>query len=88
MMKDFPIIGDVRGRGLMIGLELVKDQKTKAYATEETVRLMDLCKDRGLLVGKGGLYGNVVRIAPPLSINNEEVNTLLKTMGEAFKALH
>ena len=87
MMKDFPLIGEVRGRGLMIGVELVKDQKTKAFASEETVKFMDLCKDRGLLVGKGGLMGNVVRLAPPLSINKDEVNSMLRIMSECFKAL-
>jgi 4-aminobutyrate aminotransferase-like enzyme len=87
MMKDFPIMGDVRGRGLLLGIELVKDHKTKAYASEEAARFMDLCKDRGLLIGKGGLFGNVVRVAPPLSITKDEIHSMLKIMGESFKAL-
>ena len=65
MMSRHPLIGDVRGRGLLLGMELVKDRNTKEHAVEEAARLMDLCKDRGVLLGKGGLRGNVVRIAPP-----------------------
>jgi 4-aminobutyrate aminotransferase-like enzyme len=87
MMKSCKILGDVRGRGLMIGLELVKDKKTKAYGTEEAAQLMDICKEKGLLLGKGGLFGNVIRIAPPLSINKEEAQLLLKVVGEALVTL-
>lgn len=87
LMKKHSIIGDVRGRGLIMGMELVKDRKTKAYATEEAVLLMDACKDRGLLLGKGGMYGNVLRIAPPLSINREEIGFMLRTIEESLKSL-
>jgi alanine-glyoxylate transaminase/(R)-3-amino-2-methylpropionate-pyruvate transaminase len=84
LMKSHNLIGDVRGRGLMIGVELVKDRTSKAYATEEAVAIMDLCKSKGLLIGKGGLFGNVLRIAPPLSINKEEVGFMLKVLAESF----
>lgn len=87
MMKSHKLIGDFRGRGLLLGVELVKDRETKVHATDETARFMDLCKDRGLLLGKGGLFGNVVRIAPPLSINKEEIGFMLKVMDESFCAL-
>jgi 4-aminobutyrate aminotransferase-like enzyme len=85
MMATHKLIGDVRGRGLLLGVELVKDRVTKAYATEETIRFMDLCKDRGLLLGKGGLKGNVIRITPPLSITREQVNFMLETMDQSFR---
>jgi len=88
LMKTHQIIGDVRGRGLMVGMELVKDRKTKAYATEETALLMDLCKDRGILLGKGGLFGNVIRIAPPLSINKDEIQLMIKTIDESLRNLN
>lgn len=84
MMKTHPIMGDVRGRGLLLGIELVRDAKEKVHATEECAYFMDACKDRGLLLGKGGLKGNVVRIAPPLSIGKDDVNYLLDTMDKAF----
>ncbi|MEK6577737.1 MAG: aspartate aminotransferase family protein [Bdellovibrionota bacterium] len=87
MMKKHAIIGDVRGRGLLLGAELVKDPVSKAHATDECIRFMDLCKERGLLLGKGGLYGNVIRIAPPLSITKEQVNFMLETMDQSFQDL-
>lgn len=87
LAKRFGIIGDIRGRGLLLGMELVKDRTTKAYATDECARFMDECKDRGVLLGKGGLMGNVVRIAPPMGITREDVNTILSVMAEAFVAI-
>lgn len=87
LSKTYGLIGDVRGRGLLLGMELVKDRTTKTYGTEEAVRFMDECKDRGLLLGKGGLMGNVVRIAPPMNITREDVTFMLETMGQAFAAL-
>jgi 4-aminobutyrate aminotransferase-like enzyme len=87
LMKAHTLIGDVRGRGLIMGIELVKDRKTKVYATEEAAALMDACKDKGLLLGKGGLGGNVIRIAPPLSITKDEVAFMLKTIDESLQAL-
>jgi len=85
IMKSHPLVGDVRGRGLIMGIELVKDRTTKVHAPEEALQLMDLCKERGLLLGKGGLGGNVLRIAPPLSINKEEVAFMLKTIDESLR---
>ncbi len=87
LSKRFGLIGDVRGRGLLLGMELVKDRTTKAYATDECVRFMDECKDRGLLVGKGGLMGNVVRIAPPMNITQEDVTFMLEAMAQSFAAI-
>jgi 4-aminobutyrate aminotransferase-like enzyme len=87
MMNRHPMIGDVRGRGLLLGMELVKDRKTKEFASAEAARFMDLCKDRGVLLGKGGLRGNVIRIAPPLTINAAEVDQLLEVMDQALAEL-
>jgi alanine-glyoxylate transaminase / (R)-3-amino-2-methylpropionate-pyruvate transaminase len=87
MMKKYRIIGDVRGRGLLMGIELVKDQTSKAYATQEAVDFMDACKERGLLLGKGGLMGNVIRLAPPISINKDQVGDMLGIMDQAFAAI-
>ena len=87
LQKDFPIIGDVRGRGLMIGLELVKDRKTREPAAQETARLMDLAKDNGLLIGKGSLRGNVIRITPSLNITKADGEELLKKLRMSFEKL-
>ena len=65
-------------------MELVKDRNTKEHAVEEAARLMDLCKDRGVLLGNGGLRGNVVRIAPPLTINAEQVDQLLSVVDQVL----
>lgn len=84
LMKKHTLIGDVRGRGLLLGMELVKDRKTKAYASQEAIQFMDKCKDKGLLLGKGGLFGNVIRVAPSMSINAEQVDTMLGIMDEVL----
>ena len=84
MMDRHEKIGDIRGRGLLLGMELVKDRKSKEHASEETARLMDMCKDRGVLLGKGGLRGNVLRIAPPMTINAEQVDQLLEAIDQSL----
>ncbi len=84
LMKTHPLIGDVRGRGLLMGIELVKDRTTKEHAVQETIDLMDLCKDKGVLLGKGGLKGNVLRIAPPLTIGRAEVDLIVKVIDESL----
>jgi 4-aminobutyrate aminotransferase len=67
-----PLIGDVRGQGLMIGLELVRDRQTKEPAVQEAKAIRAALRERGVLVGVGGIYGNVIRIQPPLSITADE----------------
>ena len=74
LQEKFPIIGDVRGMGLMQALELVKDPETKEPAPEQTGQLMEHCRTNGLLIGKGGLNGNVIRIAPPMNIGKPDVD--------------
>ncbi len=80
------IIGDVRGRGLMIGVELVKDKQTKAYGTEETLEVLEEARERGLLIGKGGLYGNVIRLTPPMCISEENARQIVRIVGDAVRA--
>jgi 4-aminobutyrate aminotransferase len=72
MQEKHALIGDVRGRGLMIGLELVRDRKTKEPAAAEAKALRAALREQGVLVGVGGVLSNVVRIQPPLSITEEE----------------
>lgn len=74
-MKDkHPLVGDVRGMGLMQALELVKDRGTKAPAAAEATAFSEACKRRHLLVGRGGLYGNTIRIAPPMLVSEAEID--------------
>ncbi len=76
-LKDkHTLIGDVRGMGLMLGVELVKDHKSKEPAVAETARVVELAKDRSLLLGKGGYYGNVLRIKPPMCITKDDCDFL------------
>ena len=71
-----PIIGDVRGLGLMLGIELVKDRKTKEPASQAAADVMEKCKEHGLIIGKGGLFGNTLRIKPPMCITKDDADFL------------
>ncbi|KAF8397158.1 hypothetical protein HHK36_016065 [Tetracentron sinense] len=73
----YEIIGDVRGRGLMLGVELVTDRQEKTPAKVETIHVMDQMKEKGVLIGKGGFYGNVFRITPPLCFTKEDAGISL-----------
>ncbi len=81
------IIGDVRGMGLMQALELVEDRTTKQPASAGTNALMEEARKRGLLVGKGGFYGNVIRMSPPLNISKADVDEAVRILDESFVAL-
>ena len=87
LMKKYALIGDVRGRGLLLGFELVKDRKTKEPAAAETLQVLEQCKAKGLLVGRGGLKKNVVRMAPALSITRDDVSFILKTFDESLREI-
>ncbi|GAU17208.1 hypothetical protein TSUD_178380 [Trifolium subterraneum] len=80
-LKDkYEVIGDVRGQGFMLGVELVTDRELKTPAKEETLHVMDQMKDLGVLIGKGGYYGNVFRITPPLCFTKEDADFLVDAM--------
>jgi alanine-glyoxylate transaminase/(R)-3-amino-2-methylpropionate-pyruvate transaminase len=81
------IIGDVRGKGLMLGIELVKDRQTKEPAKAECAQVLELAREMGLLLGKGGLQGSVIRIAPPMCIARADADFLLEALDAAFSAL-
>ncbi len=82
-----PVIGDVRGMGLMTGIELVEDRETKAPATKATLQVFERAKDLGLLVGKGGFFGNVLRVKPPMCITRADIDFLLQVLDIAFSEL-
>ena len=84
LMEKHSIIGEVRGKGLMIGVELVKDRTTKEPASAECAAVFEKCKDKGLLIGKGGLWGNTLRIKPPMCINKDDAEFMLATIDEAL----
>jgi len=81
----YEIIGDVRGKGPMLAMELVKDRKTKEPNPEAASKVMKTCLGAGLLTLKAGLYGNCIRLHPPLTIDDELLEKGLAIMEEAFK---
>ncbi len=83
-----PLVGDVRGLGLMQGLELVKDRKTKEPAPQAVLDVFEETKRQGVLIGKGGLYGNVIRTGLQLNATREQVDELALALdrGLAFAA--
>ena len=85
LKQKYPIIGDVRGMGLMQALELVGENKRPD--SEAVKRLFELTKANGLLIGKGGLMGNVIRITPPLNVTKDQVDQALKLLDQSFSRL-
>src|SRR5204862_4707441 len=84
-LKDkYTAIGDVRGMGLMQGLELVKDRETKEPAPQQTGAVLEAAKDRGLIIGKGGLFGNVLRISPALNVGKADADQAADMLDQAF----
>ncbi|HVB56826.1 MAG TPA: aspartate aminotransferase family protein [Candidatus Acidoferrales bacterium] len=84
LQTKYPLIGDVRGMGMMQGLELVRDRQTKEPAPAETNQLMERARDNGLLIGKGGLYGNVIRMAPPMNIAKADVDEGIRLLDKSL----
>src|ERR1700719_3311906 len=87
LQAKYPLIGEVRGMGLMQALELVKDRKTKEPAPEATAQVMERARDNGLLIGKGGLFGNVLRLSPMLNISKADVDEGVRLLDKAFSAV-
>ena len=83
MQRRHAWIGDVRGMGLMQGIEIVKDPRTKEPDTKRTARLMEATREEGVLVGQGGLHGNVLRIGPSLLITEPEMAEGIEKLGRA-----
>jgi len=81
------LIGDVRGKGLMLGIELVKDRQSKEPAREECAQILETCKEMGLLLGKGGLWGQTIRFSPPMCVNAQDADFLLEVLDHAFQRL-
>jgi 4-aminobutyrate aminotransferase len=88
LQKKHPVIGDVRGKGLMLGLELVKDRATKEPAPEATTELLERTREHGLLIGKGGLYGNVLRLTPMLNIGKSDVDEAMRILDKSLTEIH
>ncbi|XP_020236918.1 alanine--glyoxylate aminotransferase 2 homolog 1, mitochondrial [Cajanus cajan] len=87
LMQRHEIIGNVRGKGLMVGVELVTDRKEKTPAKAETIVLLEKLKELGVLVGKGGLHGNVFRIKPPMCFTKDDADFVVDALDYAMSKL-
>jgi len=87
LMAKHKIIGNVRGQGLMIGVELVKDRSTREPAKAETLELLERAREMGVLLGKGGLNGNVLRIKPPMCITKDDADYALYVIDQALSQI-
>jgi 4-aminobutyrate aminotransferase-like enzyme len=87
LQQKYALIGDVRGKGLMLGLELVKDRTSKEPAPEATNQLLERTREHGLLIGKGGLYGNVIRLSPMLNIGKADVDEAARILDTSFSEI-
>ena len=87
LMGKYAFIGDVRGMGLMVAMEFVKDRGTKEPDKEACLQVFERMKDLGVLVGKGGLFGNIIRITPPMCFTEADVDFTLEVMDIALSEI-
>lgn len=84
LAEKHPVIGDVRGRGLFLGVEFVSDRDNKTPATQFTSKVMNEMRRRGVLLGKNGVHYNTLKIRPPMPFNQENADLLLSTLDEVL----
>ena len=91
-LRDHPYVGDVRGKGLLIGIELVKDRETKEPLDVALVNgVIATCKENGVIIGKNGTtvagFNNILQLSPPLNISDEDIEIVLNTVVDAINKL-
>jgi 4-aminobutyrate aminotransferase len=86
LKEKHEIIGDVRGMGLLQAVELVEDRATKKPATAQTDMALEAARENGLLIGKGGMYGNVLRISPPMNVGRGDVDQFIELLDKSLAA--
>lgn len=84
MQKRYEVIGDVRGMGLFLGLDLVTDRRSKGYATDFANRVVNLAREEGVLIGTDGPYDNVVKMRPAMIFTRREADLLCDVLDQAF----
>ncbi len=84
LQEKHRLIGDVRGMGLMLGLELVDDRESKSPAKTAAADMMEMSKERGLILGKGGLFGNTLRIKPPMCITKDDADFMIAVIDDCL----
>ncbi len=87
LKEKHEIVGDVRGMGIMRGMELVKDRKTKEPHPQAVLRVFEETKRRGVLIGKGGLYGNVIRTGMMLNSSKDTVDELINALDAGLQSV-
>src|SRR5438477_7000643 len=87
LKEKYALPGDVRGKGLLLGIELVTNRRSKEPATEQCAQILENCKEMGLLLGKGGLWGQTIRFSPPMCISEQDADFLLEVLDCAFSDL-
>ncbi len=86
LKEKHELIGDIRGMGLLQAIELVQDRKSKAPATAEAARLSEAARENRILMGKGGLFSNVIRISPPMNISRADVDHFIEALDRSLAA--
>jgi 4-aminobutyrate aminotransferase len=86
LQRKHEIIGDVRGMGLMQAIELVEDRESKTPATAQTVAILEAAREQRLLMGKGGMFGNVLRVTPPMNIGRADVDHFIEMLDASLVA--
>lgn len=85
LKEKHPIVGDVRGQGFMVGVEIVKDKLSREpIAKADMDLLIEGCKDHGLILGRGGPFGTVFRVTPPMCVNEDDINFSVDVMDKVF----
>ena len=85
MKEKFPIVGEIRGMGLIQGVEVVKKKGTKEPAPDFVADIFEKTKEQGLLIGKGGLYGNVIRVTPSLTVERADIDHAMGILNDSFE---
>jgi 4-aminobutyrate aminotransferase-like enzyme len=86
LQKSFPIIGDIRGKGLMLGIEIAAPE-TKEQMTAECAKIVEIAKDNHVVIGKGGLWGNTIRLKPPMTVTKADADRCLGAMRKGLEAV-
>ncbi|PMP86668.1 MAG: 4-aminobutyrate--2-oxoglutarate transaminase, partial [Roseiflexus castenholzii] len=83
-LRDIPLVGNVRGLGAMLAIELVKDRATRAPAADEVLEVVQYCAEHGVLTMRAGLYANCIRLLMPLVITDDQLHEGLDVLEEAL----
>jgi 4-aminobutyrate aminotransferase-like enzyme len=87
LKHKYPLIGDVRGAGLFLGIELVKDRESLEPAASEAAEIVDALKDAGILIGTDGPHHNVLKIRPPMPFDDDNADELLAALDQILERI-